>query len=66
MGFELVGAAAAALMYKVVHPEEFVFDPRDGKKIAPPKEIKYELYSKLTSEFLGTYFLVLTVGLNVL
>lgn len=49
---ELVGAALAALLFRVVRPEEF-----DGQK-GPAAE--------LLSEFLGTFMLVLTVGLNVL
>jgi len=49
------GAALAAGLFKVVRPQEFDEDA----EIAP-------LPSKLVSEFLGTYMLVLTVGLNVL
>jgi aquaporin Z len=50
--FELLGAALAAGLFKVVRPEEF-----GGEK---------SLVSELTSEFIGTFMLVLTVGLNVL
>jgi len=50
--FELVGAALAAVLFKVVRPADF-----DGEKSAA---------TELVSEFLGTYMLVLTVGLNVL
>jgi len=57
MGFEMIGAALAALAYKIVHPEEF------GEPLESAKTLTYP---KLVSEFLGTYFLVLTVGLNVL
>jgi aquaporin Z len=53
-GYELIGAALAALAYYVVRPEEFNNNPKGG------------IFEKLVSEFLGTYFLVLTVGLNVL
>jgi len=53
-GFELIGAALAALLFRVVRPDEF-----GGDAI-------YSLGTRLVSEFLGTYFLVLTVGLNVL
>jgi len=53
-GYELIGAAAAALLYKTVRPEEFTAGQKGG------------IFEKLVSEFLGTYFLVLTVGLNVL
>jgi len=52
--FELLGAALAAGLFRVVRPDEFGGDD------------EYGLGSKLCSEFLGTYFLVLTVGLNVL
>ena len=50
--FELAGAAAAAVLFKVVRPEDF-FGERTAK-------------AELVSEFLGTFVLVLTVGLNVL
>jgi aquaporin Z len=53
-GYELVGAALAALAYKTVRPEEFTSGAKTG------------IFEKLAAEFLGTYFLVLTVGLNVL
>merc|ERR1719262_1521298 len=51
--FELIGAALAAGLTKVVRPDEF-----GGDEIST--------VSKLTSEFIGTFILVLTVGLNVL
>lgn len=51
--WEVLGAAAAVALYRVVRPEEF------GQRANG-------LLEKLTCEFLGTYFLVLTVGLNVL
>jgi len=57
--FEFAGAAVAAVLFQVCRPEEK--DDTDPNEIAP-----YGLPSKLLSEFLGTYFLVLTVGLNVL
>jgi len=50
--FELAGAALAAVLFKVVRPEDF-----EGEKTSA---------TELVSEFLGTYMLVLTVGLNVL
>eukprot|EP00933_Yihiella_yeosuensis_P064564 TRINITY_DN679_c0_g2_i1.p1 TRINITY_DN679_c0_g2~~TRINITY_DN679_c0_g2_i1.p1 ORF type:complete len:454 (+),score=137.18 TRINITY_DN679_c0_g2_i1:96-1457(+) len=49
---ELIGAAMAAGLFKVVRPEDF-------------GEEKTET-TQLVSEFLGTFMLVLTVGLNVL
>eukprot|EP00747_Dinoflagellata_sp_TGD_P126033 gnl/TRDRNA2_/TRDRNA2_174230_c4_seq78.p1 gnl/TRDRNA2_/TRDRNA2_174230_c4~~gnl/TRDRNA2_/TRDRNA2_174230_c4_seq78.p1 ORF type:complete len:387 (-),score=79.81 gnl/TRDRNA2_/TRDRNA2_174230_c4_seq78:49-1164(-) len=54
--FEFAGAAMAAGLYRLCRPDEFSIE-MDG--IIP-------LRSKLLSEFLGTFILVLTVGLNVL
>jgi len=51
--FELAGAALAVGLFTVVRPADF------GKAENPT-------VSKLTAEFIGTYVLVLTVGLNVL
>merc|ERR550537_150766 len=48
----LAGAALAAVMFMMVRPEDF------GKEKSP--------VVPMLSEFLGTYILVLTVGLNVL
>merc|ERR1719456_1391379 len=53
-GYELIGAAIAAGLYRVVHPEEY--NPQATTTLG----------AKLCSEFIGTFFLVLTVGLNVL
>eukprot|EP00933_Yihiella_yeosuensis_P079421 TRINITY_DN91_c0_g1_i2.p1 TRINITY_DN91_c0_g1~~TRINITY_DN91_c0_g1_i2.p1 ORF type:complete len:455 (-),score=128.42 TRINITY_DN91_c0_g1_i2:98-1462(-) len=50
--FELIGAALAVNLFKAVRPEDFGEEKGDG--------------AALVSEFLGTYILVLTVGLNVL
>merc|ERR1719343_315762 len=47
-----MGAALAAVLFKVGRPADF-----DGEK---------SIATELVSEFLGTYMLVLTVGLNVL
>jgi aquaporin Z len=55
--FEIIGAALAVTAFKVVRPGEF--GNRD------PSE-EPTLSSKLVCEFLGTFMLVLTVGLNVL
>jgi len=52
IGFELLGAVLAAAAFQLVRPEDF-----GGEKTTT---------TELASEFLGTYFLVLTVGLNVL
>merc|ERR1719217_1811056 len=54
MGYELLGSALAAIMFRVVRPDEFGGNP------------SYSFYTKLVSEFIGTFFLVLTVGLNVI
>jgi aquaporin Z len=53
-GYELLGAALAAALFRVVRPDEFGGDA------------EYGLGVRLVSEFIGTFFLVLTVGLNVL
>eukprot|EP00933_Yihiella_yeosuensis_P054690 TRINITY_DN531_c0_g3_i1.p1 TRINITY_DN531_c0_g3~~TRINITY_DN531_c0_g3_i1.p1 ORF type:complete len:558 (-),score=91.38 TRINITY_DN531_c0_g3_i1:128-1801(-) len=52
MVFELIGAALAVILFKTVRPEDF--GERESK------------FSVFASEFIGTYVLVLTVGLNVL
>merc|ERR1719335_2112309 len=44
----------AAGLFRVVRPDDFEGSPN------------YELATKLFSEFIGTFYLVLTVGLNVL
>jgi len=54
LAYELVGAALAAGLYRVVRPEEYSPGAPTG------------LGAKCCSEFIGTFFLVLTVGLNVL
>jgi aquaporin Z len=55
LAFELIGAAIAAVLFRVVRPGDFG-EAEDEKDLLP----------KLSAEFLGTYMLVLTVGLNVL
>jgi len=52
-GFEFLGAALAGALFRLVRPEEFGGQAKT-------------LSAKLLSEFLGTFMLVLTVGLNVL
>lgn len=49
---ELAGAATASALFRVVRPGDF--------------EWPHTLAAPLVAEFLGTFFLVLTVGLNVL
>merc|ERR1719160_935933 len=51
MGFEFLGALLASGMHRVVRPQEY---DRDPSKL-----------SALVSEFLGTFYLVLTVSFNV-
>jgi len=53
-GFEYLGAAMAAVCFGWCRPDE-----RGGSP-------DYNLATRLLSEFLGTFYLVLTVGLNVL
>merc|ERR1719379_619973 len=53
-GYELIGAALASALFRVVRPDEF------------GGSADYTLGTKLVSEFIGTFFLVLTVGLNVI
>mmetsp|Transcript_71456 Transcript_71456/g.190542 ORF Transcript_71456/g.190542 Transcript_71456/m.190542 type:complete len:475 (-) Transcript_71456:15-1439(-) len=59
--FELLGAAAAAAAFRVIRPGENKENSgtmeNDGKKGATPQ---------LFCEFLGTFILVFTIGLNVL
>merc|ERR1719277_1515639 len=53
--FELIGACIAVGLYQVVRMQNIIDD-----------KPKPTLMAKLVSEFLGTFMLVLTVGLNVL
>lgn len=55
--FEIVGAAAAAGLFKVCRPEDF--DSTEAKDVVYPLEVK------LVAEFIGTFFLMLTAGLDV-
>jgi aquaporin Z len=55
--FELVGAVLAAVMFNVCRGEQE--EDANG-------DVEPGMTAKLTSEFLGTFMLVLTVGLNVL
>jgi len=56
--FELLGAATAVMLFKVVRPKDFNPELTD-------EEAK-TMVTTSVSEFLGTFMLVLTVGLNVL
>jgi len=53
--FEFAGAVAAAAAFRAVRPSEY------GNEARVPK-----LACQLIAEFIGTFFLVLTVGFNVL
>mmetsp|Transcript_107883 Transcript_107883/g.315391 ORF Transcript_107883/g.315391 Transcript_107883/m.315391 type:complete len:457 (-) Transcript_107883:46-1416(-) len=55
--FEMIGACLAAAAFWIMRPEE--------KNLSPPPE-EYSLPSKLVGEAIGTFTLVLTVGMNVL
>merc|ERR1719321_127989 len=56
---EVIGAALAAGLFRVVRPEDFA-------AATVPPNFESTLAAKLVSEFLGTYILVLTFVLNVL
>lgn len=60
MGAELVGAIMAAILFYLVRTEDF--KPEEHVDHAA----EHSLPKKLVSEFVGTFYLVLTVGLNVL
>jgi len=57
---EFVGAIIASILFGACRPEE------GNTRQEAPAPGDYPLSSRLLSEFLGTYMLVLTVGLNVL
>lgn len=64
---QIAGAYASCEVFKTLRPEEVNqnLDPSSGNTVGEaPAE--YSLQSKLMSEGIGTFFLVLTVGLNVL
>jgi len=56
--YEIIGAGLAAFLFRIVRPDEFDDTLKDKPYPLGP--------TRLVSEFIGTYFLVLTVGLNVL
>merc|ERR1719195_616500 len=56
--FECIGAALAVLAFQLVLPEE------KSEDMPPPAQA--DLQSKLIAEFIGTFVLVVTVGMNVL
>jgi len=71
---ELLGAALAALTFKALRPGDFAApvlptpegESEKAKEGAETEPEKPQDEAKLLSEVLGTYMLVLTVGLNVL
>eukprot|EP00928_Gymnodinium_smaydae_P008191 TRINITY_DN1297_c1_g1_i1.p1 TRINITY_DN1297_c1_g1~~TRINITY_DN1297_c1_g1_i1.p1 ORF type:complete len:477 (-),score=106.52 TRINITY_DN1297_c1_g1_i1:53-1285(-) len=60
--YELIGAALAAGLFRVVRPDDY--DEALGRSIDGGED--YPLSSRLVSEFLGTFMLVVTVGCNVM
>lgn len=67
MIFEILGGVLAAVLFKACRPEYATVD-EEGKPTAAVawEDGDYPETCKLLSEFLGTFMLVLTVGLNVL
>jgi aquaporin Z len=59
--FEFIGAAIAVALFQACRPEE-----KQPEEELFDRNRMYSLQSRLLSEFLGTYMLVLTVGLNVI
>lgn len=57
--FQVLGALLAVLLFKQVRPEEIFHSEYDITHFEP------KLPTKLASEFIGTFLLVLTVGLNI-
>lgn len=55
MGFEMIGAVLASLLHRIVRPGEYGAGSGEAT-----------MANALMSEVLGTFFLVLTVGFNVL
>jgi len=59
---EIIGAALAAVLFKVVRPKDF--SPAVGSSL--DLDMTASMGSQLAAEFIGTFILVLTVGLTVL
>lgn len=59
--YQISGAAVAAYLFYLTRPEDYTEDLPAGIMQFKPK-----LPTRLTSEFLGTFVLVLTVGLNTI
>eukprot|EP00928_Gymnodinium_smaydae_P050111 TRINITY_DN3371_c0_g1_i1.p1 TRINITY_DN3371_c0_g1~~TRINITY_DN3371_c0_g1_i1.p1 ORF type:complete len:458 (+),score=90.22 TRINITY_DN3371_c0_g1_i1:52-1425(+) len=60
--YELVGAALAAGLYRLCRPDDY----DDNLAAALDRGDDYPLSSRLLSEFIGTFMLVVTVGCNVM
>jgi len=60
MAYQIAGAVIASYLFYLTRPEDYAEDLPVGLANFKPK-----LPTRLTSEFLGTFVLVLTVGLNV-
>jgi len=58
--FELLGAAMAAALFYGVRPDDQQGQGREGE------DFEYKLPTRLLAEFIGTFFLCLTVGFCVL
>jgi len=65
--YEVIGSFLAAALFRLTRPEDFMVRQmeKSGHK-AYLEGYKPSLPTKLASEFIGTFMLVLTVGLNVL
>jgi aquaporin Z len=57
--YELLGAALAAFLFRLVRPDEYIDGVDEGYR-------EYSLSTVLIAEFIGTFYLCLTVGLCVL
>merc|ERR1719456_612160 len=57
--YQLVGAALAACLFRIVRPD-------DHTDIGDADGFQYNLVAMLVSEFIGTFYLCLTVGFCVL
>lgn len=64
--FEFAGAFLAVQLFHICRPEEKKKDKADRELAVLDMSNGYKKSSRLVSEFIGTFMLVLTVGLNVL
>lgn len=63
LAFQALGSVVAVLLFFVVRPEDY---PSVDAMALLPADYRPSMASKLTSEFVGTFLLVLTVCLNIL